>query len=166
MPGMSPDGNESPTSINRMRPASSRQAMLRPTSPTPPRKTTLTTPSEETGVLQRLSDPLPLLRRGRDERETRDPRRAPEHLEGRLHGNRVRRDEQGVEQGRERLVDLSRRRDVAGLDELDHLADLGPHEMARDGDHPDGAQTHVPERGPVVARVDLEVRSLGHESRD
>src|SRR3989442_15775451 len=115
MPGMSPEGNDRPTSISRIRPASSTQAMLRPTSPTPPRKTTLTGASEETGVLQRLANPIPFLRRGRHERESWNAGRAAEHLEGRLHRDRVRRDEQRVEQRREGLVDLPGRRDVAGL---------------------------------------------------
>ena len=56
---MSPEGNDSPTSMMRMRPSSSTHAMLRPTSPTPPRKTTRQMfASEETGVLQCGADPL------------------------------------------------------------------------------------------------------------
>ena len=60
---MSPEGNESPTSMIRMRPSSSTHAMLRPTSPTPPRKTTRQSFAlEETGVLQCCADPrLPSL---------------------------------------------------------------------------------------------------------
>src|SRR5215203_4459637 len=100
MPGMSPDGNDSPTSMIRMRPSSSTHAMLRPTSPTPPRKTTRQMfASEETGVLQCGADPMLLLGRGRHEWQARHPGGATEHVEGGLHGDGVRGDEQRVEQG-------------------------------------------------------------------
>ncbi len=69
-----------------------------------------------------------------------------------------------VEQRREILVDLPGRGHVARLDQLDHLTDLRPDQVARDRDVPDGAQTDVAERGPIVAAVDLEVRRcLGHQ---
>src|SRR6266550_1391777 len=44
MPGMSLSGNDRPASINRMRSWNSRAAMFRPTSPTPPRKTSRGSP--------------------------------------------------------------------------------------------------------------------------
>src|SRR5919206_5359082 len=44
---MSALGNDSPTSISSMRPSSSTTAMLRPTSPTPPRKMTRAGPIGE-----------------------------------------------------------------------------------------------------------------------
>src|SRR5207342_317726 len=117
---MSPEGNERPTSTIRIRSSSSTQAMLRPTSPTPPRKTTFTraapAASEETGILQGLVDAVALLGGGRHERQTRWPGRATDHLEGGLHRDRVRGHEEGVVQRAERLVDLASGRHVAGLD--------------------------------------------------
>src|SRR4249920_1804387 len=127
MPNMSADGNDRPTSTSRMRPSSSMQAMLRPTSPTPPRKTTRTFGSEETGILQRLADPRPFLRRSGDEREPRHAGREPDHLQRSLQRDRVAGDEQRVEQRRQVLVDLAGGGNVARLDQLDHLADLRAH---------------------------------------
>ena len=45
-----------------------------------------------------------------------------------------------VVQRGELLVDLARRRDVAGDDQVDHLMDLRPDEVARDAHDPDGAR--------------------------
>src|SRR5438552_4824938 len=131
MPGMSPDGNESPQSTIRMRSSSSTQAMFRPTSPTPPRKTTRAEASEETGVLQCSPHPVALFRRGRDERQARDARGAADELQRRLQRDGVARDEQGVEERREVLVDLARGGDVTRVDQLDHLTDLRTHEVGR-----------------------------------
>ena len=80
------------------------------------------------------------------------PAGRPMHPQRRLQRDRVARDEQGVEERRQVLVDLAGGGDVAGLDQLDHLADLRAHQVARDGDDPDRAQAHVAERRPVVAR--------------
>src|SRR4249920_914589 len=124
MPNMSADGNDRPTSTSRMRSPSSMQAMFRPTSPTPPRKTTRTSVSEETGILQRLADPRPLLGRGRDEREPRHAGREAYHPQRRLQRDGVARDEQGVEERGQVFMDLAGGGDVTGLDQLDHLADL------------------------------------------
>src|ERR1700693_1647916 len=134
MPGMSADGKESPTSMMRMRPASSTQAMFRPTSPTPPRNTTLTAASEETGILQSLAHALALLGRGRHQRKTRNAPRPAQHLKGRLHRDGVGGDEKGVEQRRQILVDLAGRRHVARADQLDHLADLRGDQGGGHGD--------------------------------
>src|SRR3990172_5254270 len=112
-PGISAWGNDSPTSTISMRPPSSTHAMLRPTSPTPPRKTTRADGSDEAGIDQRLPDPLALLGGGRHERQPRRPDRMADHLERGLHRDRVRGDEQGVEQRRELLVDLPCCRDVS-----------------------------------------------------
>ena len=57
------------------------------------------------------------------------PAGRPEHLQRGLHRDRVGCDEQRVEQRRELLVDLAGGRDVAGLDQLDHLADLRPDQV-------------------------------------
>src|SRR4029450_600630 len=165
MPGISACGNDRPTSTIRIRPSSSTQAMFRPTSPTPPRKTTRAGPrgSEEPGIHQGLADPLPLLRGRRHEREPRRADGEPDHLERGLDRDRVRGDEQRVEQWCQLLVDLARRRDVAGLDEVAHLADLPAHEVTGHRDDPDRAKAHVAERRPVVTAVDLE---LGRDLRD
>ena len=152
IPCMSADGNDSPTSMISMRPSSSRQAMLRPTSPIPPRKTRRQSASgsaKEPGVLQRLADAVALLgswpgtsgRRGA-------PAGRPTISSAAFTRDRVRRDEQGVEQRRELLVDLPRCRHVAGLDQVDHLVDLRADEVARDAHDADGAQAHVAERRP------------------
>src|SRR5438105_5913432 len=105
IPCMSVDGKDRPTSTIRIRSSSSRQAMFRPTSPTPPRKTTRQPLGDETGVLQSLANPLPLLLGGRNQRQPRVAHRSAGHLEGRLQGYRVRGDEQGVEKRRQGLVD-------------------------------------------------------------
>src|SRR5215207_5634233 len=137
MPSMSPLGNDRPTSTMRMRPSSSRQAMLRPTSPTPPRKTTRQRVSEETGVLQCLPDPVTLLGCGGDQGQARNAGRPAHQLQGCLQRDRVAGDEQRVEQRTERLVDLAGGRYIAGLDQVDHLTDLGADEVCGDGDHTD-----------------------------
>src|SRR5512145_3302767 len=122
MPGMSPDGKDRPTSMIKMRPSSSTQAMFRPTSPTPPRKTTRQSFAlEETGVLQCCADPGLLLCSRRNERQPRHPRGAPEHVQSGLHRDRVRRDEERVEQRRELLVDLACCGHVTRADQLEHL---------------------------------------------
>src|SRR5437764_12686410 len=106
MPCMSVVGNDRPTSTTRRRSASSTPAMLRPTSPTPPRKTTRQRSAlEETGVLQCLADPSPLLLVRGNERQARLTRRPAHHLERGLQGDRVARHEEGVEQRRQRFVD-------------------------------------------------------------
>ena len=67
MPGISTVGNDRPASITRMRPPSSSAAMFRPTSPTPPRKTSRGSPprrSDEAKVPHGAFDRSPLLRRG------------------------------------------------------------------------------------------------------
>src|SRR5437868_6558892 len=120
MPGMSALGKLRPTSMMRMRSSSSTQAMLRPTSPTPPRKTTRTFASEETGILQRLANTVALFGSGRHQWEAGDAGRQAEHLERGFQRDRVGRDEERVEQRAQRLVDLPRCCDVAGLDEVDH----------------------------------------------
>ena len=94
------------------------------------------------------------------------PGREADHPERRLQRDGVARDEQGVEERGEVLVDLAGGGDVAGLDQLDHLADLRADQMARHGDEPDRAQADIAERRPVVSAVDLEVgRRLGHQPR-
>src|SRR6187200_2700643 len=115
MPGMSPEGKDKPTSTMRMRPSTSTHAMLRPTSPTPPRKTTRQGfGSEETGVLQSLANALAFFGRGRHQRQPRGTGRAPLHLQRGLHRDGVGGDEQGVVERRERLVDLAGSRHVTG----------------------------------------------------
>ena len=95
------------------------------------------------------------------------PGGAAEHLERGLHRDRVGGDEQRVVQRREGLVDLPRRRHVAGVDQVHHLTDLGAHQVARHADDAHRSQAHVSERGPVVAGVDLEpVGRLGDHARD
>src|SRR5581483_2913855 len=128
--GISAWGKDSPTSTTRILPASSTQAMFRPTSPTPPRKTTRAGSArafsrrlEEAGIHERLLDPRALLPRRRNEREPRRAGREAEDVERGLHRDRVGRDEQRVEQRGELLVDLPGRGDVARGDELRHLPD-------------------------------------------
>src|SRR5262249_34934036 len=168
IPNMSADGNDRPTSRISSRPSSSRAAMFRPTSPIPPRKTMRPSPSaKESGVLQRLADALTLVGRRGDERQSGLAARSPDHLEGGLERDRVGCHEQGVEQRRERLVDLARRRNVPGLDQVDHLPHRRANQVTRDADDADGAEADVPERRPVVSRVDLEtVRGLRDQPRD
>src|SRR5688572_9484165 len=172
IPGISAWGNDRPTSTIRMRPSISTHAMLRPTSPTPPRKTTRGAfpawlASEEPGIDQRLADPLALLRRGRHQRQAGRPHRDADQLERRLDRDRVARDEQRVEQRRELLVDLPRGRDVAGEDEITHLPDPVSDQVRGDRDDPDSAEAEVAERGPVIARVHLELRGrLADQLRD
>ena len=76
MPGMSADGNDSPTSRISRRPSTSRQAMLRPTSPMPPRKM-----SRQVGVRQ--GDRRPRARPG--------PGRTPARWRARAAGGSARR---------------------------------------------------------------------------
>ena len=168
-PACRPTGTTGPTSTIRMRPSSSTQAMLRPTSPTPPRKTT----RQSLGVQRRPASSSALRTRGRSSlvagtsgsRGT--PAGRPSIVQGGLDRDRVRGDEQRVEQRRELLVDLAGRGHVARADQLEHLMDLRADEVARDAHDPDGAETGVAERRPVVARVDLEAaRRLGDQSRD
>src|SRR5262245_46794517 len=169
MPGISACGKDRPTSTISRRPSSSTHAMLRPTSPTPPRKTTRAEAfgSEESGIHQRPADPLLLLGGRGHERQARRPDRVPDHPERGLDGDRIRRDEQRVEQRRELLVDLARGRDVARLDQIAHLADLPADQVACDRDDADRAEAHVAERGPVVPAVHLEVRrGLRDQLRD
>jgi hypothetical protein len=91
----------------------------------------------------------------------------PHHLERGLDRDRVRRDEQRVEQRRELLVDLAGGGDVAGPDQVAQLLDPSTDEMRGDRDDTDGTQAQVSERRPVVPAVDLEVRRrLGDELRD
>jgi hypothetical protein len=63
-------------------------------------------------------------------------------------------------------VDLARGGSVAGHGQLDHVAHALADEVRGHRDHALGAERHHRERGPVVARVDLEVgRALGHDAR-
>src|SRR5438132_7844507 len=94
IPCMSVDGKDRPTPTIRIRSSSSPQAMFRPTSPTPPRKTTRQPLGDETGHLERLANPLPLLLRGRHERQPWVADGPADHLEGCLHRDRVRGDEE------------------------------------------------------------------------
>src|SRR5205085_7269874 len=117
MPGISVCGKDSPASITRKRSSSSTTAMLRPTSPTPPRKerwagACAAGPSDEAGILEGSADRLALLRRRRNERQSRRAGRAAEELEGGLHRDRVARDEQRREERRELLVHLAGGRHV------------------------------------------------------
>src|SRR6266545_7760435 len=144
----------------RSRSSSSTQAMLRPISPTPPRNATRAGrrpgPLEEPGIYQRLLDPRPLLLRRRDERQPGGAGRKAEDPKRGLHRDGVSGDEQGVEQGRELLVDLAGRRDVATRDEVRQLPDAVAHQMGSDRYHADRPEAHVTEGGPVIARIDLE----------
>src|SRR5436190_7814182 len=163
MPGISVWGNDSPASITSMRSSSSTTAMLRPTSPTPPRKERWAGPlpagpSDEAGILEGSPDRLALLRGRRHERQARRPGGAAEELERRLDRDRVAGDEQRGEQRRELLVHLARSRHVPGREQLRHLPQARTDEVGRDGDHPDRPQRHREEHGRVVAAVDLEVR--------
>src|SRR6266480_4361232 len=159
IPGISTSGNDKPASITRTRPSSSSAAMLRPTSPTPPRKTSRARGSSEgAGIPHGLLDRGSLVRGRGDEGKAKRPGRSAHDLEGGLDGDGVRRDEQALEQGQELLVDLARRGDVAGRGELDHLVHPLPRQMRRDRHHAHPAQADERERRPVVARVHLEVR--------
>src|SRR5437870_8763642 len=101
MPGSSARGNDSPQSITRMRPSSSRQAMFRPISPTPPRNARRAEPSclipsptgsdvgvapvlEKVRLLEDLADALALVLRRGDEREPGRPGRSTHKLQGGL----------------------------------------------------------------------------------
>src|SRR5262245_53746904 len=140
IPGMSADGNDSPTSMISKRPSTSRHAMLRPTSPTPPRKTSLQSASgKETGVLEGGADPGGLLCGGGHERQARRAGAAAEHVERGLHRDRVRRDEQRIEQRRELLVDLASGRHISRRDQVEHLVDLAADQMAGDAHDADSA---------------------------
>ena len=67
----------------------------------------------------------------------------------------------------ELLVDLPGGGHVPRAHELEHLVDLRAHEVARHADDADGPEARVPERGPVVSRVDLEAgRRLRDQSRN
>src|ERR671918_170817 len=149
---MSSPGKDRPASRTRTRPSNSRQAMLRPTSPTPPRKTSLQGP----GILQRLSDLLDLLVGGGDEREARRTHRLSEESECGLHRDGIRGDEHPVEHREKLLVDLASGRDIAACGQVDHLPDALPHHVRRYRDGSDRTDAHEPEYGPVVTRVHLE----------
>src|SRR3954451_20091297 len=172
MPGISVCGNESPASIRRRRSSSSTTAMLRPTSPTPPRKerwagTFPEGPSDEAGILERSPDRLALLRVGGNERQPRRARGTAEELERRLQRDRVARDEQRREQRRELLVHLAGCGDVARGEELHHLAYPVAHDVRRDRNDADGAERHRRERRPVVAAIHLEIgRRLRDQPRE
>src|SRR5205814_323157 len=104
--------------ITSTRPSSSRSAMLRPISPTPPRNTsrgpgraeppclapsgpdvTSASASEKVRFLQDLADPLALVLRRGDEREPGRSDRPADELERGLRRDRVAGDEQDVEDG-------------------------------------------------------------------
>src|SRR5438034_11448597 len=127
IPGISAWGNDRPASRMRRRSSSSMQAMLRPTSPTPPRNATRAgrrpCALEEPGIHQRLLDPRPLLLGRRDEWQPGRAGGKAQDPEGGLHRDGVGGDEQRVEERRELLVDLSGRRDVAPGHEVRHLTD-------------------------------------------
>src|SRR3989449_11392518 len=144
IPGISTSGKDRPASITRMRPSSSSAAMLRPTSPTPPRKTSRGSRAgvgkPDIGLALVLDDPgvphgllylRPLIRRRRDEREARRTHGPSRNLQGDLQGDGVRGDEQALEDRHEVVVDLARRRHIACLDQLDHLPDPGSHQVRR-----------------------------------
>src|SRR5438093_1679641 len=173
IPGSSARGNDSPQSMTRMRPSSSRQAMLRPISPTPPRNTrrvedSCLVPSswgpdvgvasalEKVRLLEDLADALALVLGGRHERQPGGSGGAPHQLERRLHGDGVAGDEQHAEDRGQLLVHLARGRYVAGLDELQHLVDAGTDQVRGHRDDARGAEARLAERGPVVAAVDVE----------
>src|SRR6266511_952030 len=178
IPGIPSCGNDSPQSMTRIRPSISRQAMFRPISPSPPRNASRvagygdggtpgptapepgsgTSPSEETGVLQGPADRLALFRGGGQERKPGIAGRAAHQLQRGLERDGVRGDEQRGEHGRELLVDLAGRRHVAVEHQLEHLRDALPHQVGGHRHDTHRPQTGEPERGPVVARVDLEPR--------
>src|SRR3954471_7830047 len=169
IPGISVWGNESPASITSRRSSRSTTAMLRPTSPTPPRKERWAglfpagPPSDETGILEGSPDRLALLRGRRHERQSRRPGRTAEELERRLDRDRVARDEQRREQRRELLVHLAGRRDISGRDELRQLPQARSDDVRRDGHDAHRGRREKKKHGRVVAAVDLEV---GRRLRD
>ena len=132
---MSADGNDRPTSTMRMRPSSSMQAMLRPTSPTPPRKTTRTFGSEETGVLQRLADPrrAPPPWRGRAAAAARRPA-GPSISRAAFNGIGLLVTNSALNSGDRSSWIFRAAGHVPRLDQLDHLADLRTHQVAGDAD--------------------------------
>src|SRR6266542_1033236 len=187
MPGMPSCGNDRPQSMTRIRPSISRQAMFRPISPRPPRNASRvpgcgdacmpgptapepgsgTAPSEETGVLQGLTDRLALLGRGREQRQAGLAGRATHQLQRGLQWDGVRRDEQRGEHRRELLVDLPRGGDVAVEHQVEHLADPLPHQVRGHTHDPRAAEAGRGERRPVVAGVDIEAGGrLADELRD
>src|SRR3954451_9490115 len=162
IPGISVCGNDSPASTTSRRSSSSTTAMLRPTSPTPPRKERWAGPfpadaSDEAGILEGSPDRLSLLRGGRHERQARRAGRTAEELERRLDRDRVAGDEQRREERRQLLVHLAGGRNVPGGEELHHLADPIADDVGRDRDDADRAERHRGEDRPVVAAVHLEV---------
>src|SRR5438093_12513603 len=129
IPGSSARGNDSPQSMTRIRPSSSRQAMFRPISPTPPMKirraedsclipsptgsdVVVASALEKVGLLEDLADALSLVLGRRDQREPGRTGRTAHELERGFHGCRVAGDEQHVEQRRQLVVDLPTRDDV------------------------------------------------------
>src|SRR5918996_6343977 len=151
---MSSPGNESPASRTRTRSPNSRQAMLRPTSPTPPRKTSL----QGAGILQRLSDLLDLLFAGGDQGEARRAHGLPEKAECGFYGHGIRGEEHPVESREKLLVNLACGGHITARGKVDHLTDPLPHHVRCDRDGPHRTETDESKRGPIVSAIHVETR--------
>src|SRR5215216_1012776 len=148
MPSWSGAGNISPVSTTTIRPPYSTTIMFLPISPSPPSGRTRSVIAHAAGdarcaafafrsshrgeqvvTLERLADHRPLLVRGLHERQPHRAHVLPNHVESRLHRDRVRRDEHRLVEVAEAILDL-----VAALGLVDDPSHLGAHEMRRHQD--------------------------------
>src|SRR3954452_22676470 len=165
MPSMSMSGNMSPQSRSMMRPSTSMHAQLRPISPRPPRKVTLTGSAMEPCVHLARPGLGAVGSRTEWEPALADPQAERSHH--RL--DRLREDAlvAVLEEVRldEARVDLARPLVVALLERSDHLARLRPGPVRRRADDPDGADREQRQRHRDVPAVHLELRHVVDKAR-